>query len=392
MTKKAIVAGHVVVDITPAFQNPPISRYDELFRPGTLVTVGDAHIQGGGCVSNTGLAMHFFGSDVLLVGRIGDDALGQMLQVQYRTSGVATHFVVDAQAPTGYTVVLSPVGLERMYLHNAGANDHFCNADLDEALWEGVDLFHFGYPPLLKRYYERGAEELLTLFRDVHARGVVTSLDMVMFDRVAEPAQQDWRAVLHALMPSLDLFAPSAEELLLMMEPEKYERLRTEAGTRDLLDVIAEEDIFALADELLAAGVRVLLIKCGTRGLYLFTAHRPALDPLCEKLSLTGEWADRVLVQPSFVAEHVAATTGAGDTSIAAFLTALLQGATPERALGLAAGAGACCVTGYDSLSGLQPFDVMEERIGNGWATHPTLKRNRGQNHETRMSPERRTF
>ena len=57
--------------------------------------------------------------------------------------------------------------------------------------------------------------------------------------------------------------------------------------------------------------------------------------------------------------------TGAGK---AGFLTALLRGCGPARAVQLAAAAGACCVTAYDALSGLTDFDKMAARIDAGWA------------------------
>ena len=59
--------------------------------------------------------------------------------------------------------------------------------------------------------------------------------------------------------------------------------------------------------------------------------------------------------------------TGAGDTSIAAFLTSMLFGKTPERCLQLAAATGACCVAAYDALSGLKPLEELERKIDSGW-------------------------
>ena len=59
--------------------------------------------------------------------------------------------------------------------------------------------------------------------------------------------------------------------------------------------------------------------------------------------------------------------TGAGDTSIAAFLTAITDGYTPEDALHLAAGTGASCVAAYDALSGLKSFEELKKKMDAGW-------------------------
>ena len=59
--------------------------------------------------------------------------------------------------------------------------------------------------------------------------------------------------------------------------------------------------------------------------------------------------------------------TGAGDTSIAAFLTAMLKGYPLERALQLSAATGASCVAAYDALSGLKSFEELEAKIDDGW-------------------------
>jgi sugar/nucleoside kinase (ribokinase family) len=72
-------------------------------------------------------------------------------------------------------------------------------------------------------------------------------------------------------------------------------------------------------------------------------------------------------LQPCFKADIVRSATGAGDTSIAAFLAAVLSGRQPADCLALASAEGACCVTAYDALSGLKPLDELEERIRRGW-------------------------
>ena len=86
------------------------------------------------------------------------------------------------------------------------------------------------------------------------------------------------------------------------------------------------------------------------------------------RLGLDPEaWSGKTVLQPAFRADTVRSATGAGDTSIAAFLAAVLSGRGPEKCVELASAEGACCVTAYDALSGLKPLDELEERIRRGW-------------------------
>jgi sugar/nucleoside kinase (ribokinase family) len=71
------------------------------------------------------------------------------------------------------------------------------------------------------------------------------------------------------------------------------------------------------------------------------------------------------------VPDELVGTTGAGDATIAGFLAAMLRGMGPERALVIAAAAGACNVEAADALSGVQPWGKMLARIDAGWPTSP---------------------
>ena len=93
----------------------------------------------------------------------------------------------------------------------------------------------------------------------------------------------------------------------------------------------------------------------------------PLNDP--ETVLLIDSWADQEGIQPCFKADQVLSGTGAGDTSIAAFLLAAAEGKSPEQCAALAAAEGACAVTAYDALGGLKPLDVLEARIASGWET-----------------------
>ena len=300
------------------------------------------------------------------MGKIGDDSIGTMIQsilARYGAGGL----LVDPESSTSYTVVLAVPGLDRVFLHNPGANDTFTGADIPEKALEDAALFHFGYPPLMRRTWENDGEELVALFQRIRAKGIATSLDLAAVDPNAPAGSADWRKILARVLPYVDFFVPSFEELCWMLDRDRYERLA--AGGRDMTDSLdLQAEAMPLAEELLSLGCRVVVIKCGTSGMLLRSAGKTAVTAIGTRLELDREaWSDQTVLQPCFKADIVRSATGAGDTSIAAFLAAVMSGRQPADCLALASAEGACCVTAYDALSGLKPLDELEDRIRRGW-------------------------
>ena len=82
-------------------------------------------------------------------------------------------------------------------------------------------------------------------------------------------------------------------------------------------------------------------------------------------------WADREIWFPIFKAERFAGATGAGDTTIAGFLAALLRGLGLLEAGRFANAVGACNVEEPDALSGIRSWEETMRRIAAGWQTVP---------------------
>lgn len=364
-SRKVIAAGHICLDITPVFL-PSVQgmQPDALLVPGKLIHMEAADVHTGGSVANTGLALKALGNDVTLMGKIGQDAFGGMIRQSLAQQGV-DGLLVDKHSATSYSVVLAMPGVDRIFLHHPGANDTFAADDIpDEALADAV-LFHFGYPPLMKRMYQNDGAELAAMFARMKANEIATSLDMAAVDPNSEAGQVDWKALLANVLPNVDFFVPSFEELCFMLDRPRYDWLGNLGG-----DMIAhldlERDVQPLAEQLLALGCGAVLVKCGVAGMYYRTGDMARVGA---RLVLdTSAWANRQGVQPCFPAECVRSATGAGDTSIAAFLTAVLCGKPPALCTALAAAEGACAVTSYDALSGLKSLEELEEKINAGWA------------------------
>ena len=225
----------------------------------------------------------------------------------------------------------------------------------------------------MRRIWQRDGAELAALFRRAKEQGIATSLDLAAVDPDSPAGHGDWEKILARALPWVDFFVPSFEELCWMLDRDRYRRLN-DAGGGDITEGLdMEAEALPLAEKALAMGCRIVVIKCGASGMLLRTAGREELAGVGSRLSLdVNQWAGRTILQPSFPADIVRSATGAGDTSIAAFLAAVLSGRTPEACVALACAEGACCVTAYDALSGLKPLEQLEEKIRAGWQGEPT--------------------
>ena len=367
--KRIICAGHVCIDITPAIPDLKGGRIDEVLTPGKLVQVGRASLSVGGCVSNTGLGLKVLGADVSLMGKIGNDAFGRLILNEFRKYDAEDGLIVQDEDASSYTVVIAIPGIDRVFLHHSGANDTFCDSDIPWEKVEGAALFHFGYPPIMRSFFEDGAKELLKVL--VHAReaGCATSLDLAMVDPDSDAGKQNWKQILVDALPLVDFFCPSIEELCWMLDEERFMSWKERADGRDVVTILdVDRDIRPLAAQCMELGCKVLLLKCGAPGMYLKTSGRDVLEKISPAVGLDSAlWADQDFFECSYVPEKVLSGTGAGDTSIAAFLKAVMDGYDPGMTMHLAAGTGASCVEAYDTLSGLRSFAELEEKIRAGW-------------------------
>jgi sugar/nucleoside kinase (ribokinase family) len=155
-----------------------------------------------------------------------------------------------------------------------------------------------------------------------------------------------------------------------MLRRETYRQLCQAAQGSSILPLIGPALLSDLARELMDMGVKIVGLKLGNRGLYVRTAGRAALAALGRaRPTDPAAWADQELWTPCFRVKEVG-TTGAGDSTIAGFLSALLRDMAPDEALTAAVAVGACNVEAADALSGIRPWDETLRRVAGGWARH----------------------
>ena len=153
-----------------------------------------------------------------------------------------------------------------------------------------------------------------------------------------------------------------------MLDRIRHAEWLLRANGRDVVEILdIERDIVPLADMLMDMGGKVIIIKCGARGMYYRSANAQTIRDIPLSLNPT-EWADQEGFQHSFKPNKVVSATGAGDASIGAFLASALQGCTLVRCVERSTATGACCVEACDALSGILTFPELDRRIASGWA------------------------
>ena len=148
---------------------------------------------------------HTLGIETKLMGKIGNDFFGAGVLKLLKERNADDGMIVMDGEETSYTIVIAPPGIDRILLHNPGANNTFCAGDINYDIVKQAKLFHFGYPPLMKRVFENNGEELIKIFKKVKELGVTTSLDMSYPDAASESGKVDWEKVLKRLLPYVDV-------------------------------------------------------------------------------------------------------------------------------------------------------------------------------------------
>ena len=255
------------------------------------------------------------GAVVDFVGLVGDDAIGRFTVAQLAGYGVGTERVQTVpDGATGVTIALT-YAHDRALLTYPGVMADFDGAAVTGDLLARYAHVHVGSFAL----QEKLCPALPRIFREAHARGLSTSLDIGW-----DPSGR-WAALPHLreTLAETDYFFPNEDE------------------ARALLG--GAEDVRALA-----AWVRgTLVVKRGRRGAL-------AVPPQ----------SDGALVEVPSWPVQVVDTTGAGDAFNAGFVYAkVVEGAALEEALRFAVACGAQAVTQLGGATGAPTAAAIRRRM-----------------------------
>ncbi len=367
-----VVAGHICLDVFPTLTGGVAH-----FRPGQTIEAGPVVFATGGPVSNTGLALHKLDVPVRLMGKVGDDLFGQAVLriLNERGPDLADDMIIAPGEATSYSIILSTPQTDRMLIHAPGCNATFGVDDIPyDTLADAPQFqhFHFGYPPLMKCMYADNGAELAAIFQRVQQTGLTTSLDLCMPDPASPAGRADWQTILAATLPYVDVFLPSAEEILFMLRRPLFEQFAALPDTVRPLQHITPTLVSEMGQQLLAMGAKIVALKLGERGLYLRTASTDVLSNLRQYSIDVAAWSNRELWMPCFAAD-VVGTTGAGDATIAGFLTGFIFGEKPEASLETACAVGACSVEAVDAISGIRTWSHIALRLAKRWPQLPLV-------------------
>lgn len=363
-TIDAVIAGYLGVDLVCDFKNAGLLQ---LIRPGQLFEMKGIELALGGVVANTGMAMKKFGRQVYLNGLTGNDALGRMAKSVLEEYGIGEGISQTGSAGTACGIVMAAPGMDRIFFEYPGCNRFFGLSAVHLEAVACCRLFHFGYPPLLREVYLNNGRGLLEIFTAARDAGAVTSLDFSLPDRESESGSIDWLHILHNCLPLVDIFLPSIEEALQVLMPDQYAALLAE-GDETLVDRVPLRLVRQLGKMILDAGAAIALVKLAHRGIYMITGDCAAINRGRGFQLAADRWNYRELHCHAYPleTERVKNASGAGDTAVAAFLTALLDNEPPETAIRLAAMAGRNNLYCLDILEELTGWPEMQQALGSG--------------------------
>ena len=114
----------------------------------------------------------------------------------------------------------------------------------------------------MRSIYRGDGAELVSILQRVRREGLTTSLDFSLPDLSSPAARVDWAEVLANSLPFVDLFVPSVDELVFMLDRAKFDKLNSDPD-QPLPEAVTPELLSRLSTEALKYGVKAVLVKLG---------------------------------------------------------------------------------------------------------------------------------
>jgi len=322
--KRVVVVGDIIADEYLYGKPARISRE----APVLILRFTDREVRLGGAANATD-NVHALGAVATPVGVVGRDEAGQELARLFAGAGISTDGVMvsDERATPVKTRIMA--GGYESTRQQVVRLDREPEATLPDDVERGI----------VERVKAAGARADAFLLSD-YGYGTVTPR---VFEAVSEIARR--RDLLVTVDSRYDLPRFRGVTAATPNEPEVEELASAELGDEPSLEKAGR----ALLERLEA---RYLLITRGSRGMALLEREGPVT------------WI------PIHGSDQIADVTGAGDTVISAFTTALAAGAAPAEAAWLANVAGGVVVMKRGTAAAT-PRELLESLAGDDTASRP---------------------
>jgi sugar/nucleoside kinase (ribokinase family) len=270
-----------------------------------------------GTAAGTGVDLAKLGAQVLAVGAIGDDLLGDIVIAAMARHGVDTGGLSRKRGvQTSATILPIRANGERPALHVPGATPLLELADVSLERVRASRALVVGAPDALGAIVEDGLAEIVAAARDGGALVVVD---------VLHPGGPGDLERIGCLLAAADWFLPNGDQLLALT---------------------GRDDIPSAVRDVLALGVGGVAVTLGADG------------------CLVGWQGGGEFVALPAIAVDVVDTTGCGDGFTAGMLAGLLLGIDPVDAAWLGSACGALVATGLGSDAGIENLAQVLEFLG----------------------------
>ena len=287
MIKRVIGIGNALTDMLVSLSSDDVLREYQLAK-GSMSLV-DSQMQSdvlqavagcpyslslGGSAGNTIRAMARLGTEVGLIGKVGEDSTGDFYIQALRNVNVAP-YVLRSAHPSGRCLSLVSKDGERTLVTHLGAAAELQASDVDAAVFDGYDCLY------IEGYLVQDHDLIRTTIAKAKERGLKVAIDLASFNVVREN-----REFLHSLVEQY-------VDILFANEEEAHEF----SGYADAMDAL----------NYISRMCELTIVKTGMKG---------ALIKHLGEVTEVGIMAAAKRVD----------TTGAGDFYAAGFLAALCEG------------------------------------------------------------------
>jgi len=292
---------------------------DRLPQPGETVQGNGFAVNPGGKSANQAVAAARLGGHVSLVGAVGEDANGAMLEASVAGAGVDVGHVRTSSEPTGVAVIAVDARGENNIIISAGANGTLSPADVAAA----ADVLEGS--AVVSLCLEVSMDTVLAAAQAGHDAGAAVLLNLSPYAEIPP-----------ALAGLADVLLVNAHEAALFLGSEV-----PGAGA-----VASEWD--AVRSRFAGRGIQRVLVTLGANGSVV-------LD------SLASPGSRVTLVQPTQV--HAVDTTGAGDAFTGAVAVRLAAGDGLAKAAAFASVAAALATTRKGTQAAYPEAADVERRL-----------------------------